>query len=648
MRIVKMNQETLLRLAISLDDRSAETVEKYICKLVENILFFDKTKALRATDIVKILEDDYGLQFSALEIENAIQKKSRQDITKSGNVYQLSVRKENALRSLDNPQNILMSYINQYVKQLEDTINPTDLFDLIIRYIYYCFNSSYSNFLYIIQSRAESVAGFEATNEEIALINGFLIWDSADKDAFLYSIITISYEYCMLTVKKDTLLSKKIFKGKRFVLDANIIFRLAGINNEERKAVTKTFVDKCREVGIELCYTTDTLNEIYRVIEKQIMFIRTLTLGQQPIDNYYVNKLNHGYEQNPFYIMYYNWSCEKQNDYKDFITFQRYLQRLIREVLTDLNAIDVSGVFFSSHREEYSSRCVSLQSYKQQKKPNKSVPDEAIKTDINNIYYVLSQRNKDNKNLWQTKEFLVTADQILTQWAKNEFSGVPLVVIPSVWLSIILRFSGRSSEDYSAYCQFLTLRQHYTDDVKIKPEWLLPILGEYTVDKKIKEQIIDELITNESDYDFQTESSGKESVRRAFDKLVIEIETDHSQQLEAERQKHLEDKSLSDEAAREQTIINLATKMAEKNTKKYIKIAELRFIIWGASIIIFIILVLKLLIAGEEWAPANSFSIILTMFVGFSGEFLKQLGSDKRKKSLIEKYYKKYRELDNR
>ena len=44
----------------------------------------------------------------------------------------------------------------------------------------------------------------------------------------------------MLATKKDSLLSQKIFKGKKFIL-IQIFFRMAGINKDERQYVTNSF-----------------------------------------------------------------------------------------------------------------------------------------------------------------------------------------------------------------------------------------------------------------------------------------------------------------------------------------------------------------------------------------------------------------------
>ena len=53
-----------------------------------------------------------------------------------------------------------------------------------------------------------------------------------------------------------------MLKGKKFYIDANVIYRLMGINNESRRKAMKEFVEKCRETGIELLYTNVTYKEL--------------------------------------------------------------------------------------------------------------------------------------------------------------------------------------------------------------------------------------------------------------------------------------------------------------------------------------------------------------------------------------------------
>ena len=105
----------------------------------------------------------------------------------------------------------------------------------------------------------------------------------------------------MLTIKKDNILSAELFKGKRFYLDANIIFRMAGVNNEERKTVTTGFVHHCQKAGIELYCTSATLDEVYRVITSQVEFIRGIAGSSMPVSSSMLESINPSMEINDFY-----------------------------------------------------------------------------------------------------------------------------------------------------------------------------------------------------------------------------------------------------------------------------------------------------------------------------------------------------------
>ena len=86
-----MNENSILRLALIMEDQSATTVDKYICKLVECVLFFsEEPQHLSAIELCEQIAIHYKLEFDVLEIENAISKKSRGRIILTDKKYELS------------------------------------------------------------------------------------------------------------------------------------------------------------------------------------------------------------------------------------------------------------------------------------------------------------------------------------------------------------------------------------------------------------------------------------------------------------------------------------------------------------------------------------------------------------------------------
>lgn len=84
------------------------------------------------------------------------------------------------------------------------------------------------------------------------MLNKFLNWNNKGKNKIIFFAASYAVDYCMLTVRKNYNSYNSIFQGKIFYLDANVIFRLAGINNQERKVVISSFIDKSIEQGISI------------------------------------------------------------------------------------------------------------------------------------------------------------------------------------------------------------------------------------------------------------------------------------------------------------------------------------------------------------------------------------------------------------
>lgn len=578
-------ESDLLRLSMILENQGETTRNKYICKLTECILFDANDSELSSAEISEMICERFQLQFTSLEIENAITTKGKERIIYKSNKYQLSPVVANQLSNTKSAEDKLKSFVDAFA--LENQIpKDIDLLVILEKYLYYSFNSNAKNFSTIIGANPQIIAGqfegydFQPTAEEIEIINKFISWNNADKNKFFYTIISSCYEYCLITTKKNPSISKRVFKGKRFFLDTNIIFRMAGFNKDDRRFVINTFVDKCKEVGIELCYTSSVYDEIFRVIDRQIDYIKRIVKGQPPVDSDSIAQLSDNYEVNDFYVKYYNWCKEPQNKYLDYISFRKYLTSLVYKELEKLLYVDSSSNKINVN-ERYNQLKVSLLNYKTQKRPYRKTTNESVETDINQLLFLESLRPKQATNLWEMNDYLVSADQLLVSWANELFDGVPIVVIPSLWLSIILKISGRASDDdYKSFCLFLTLRYHQSkeDDININPIELLSRLSEKTVDSKLKSQIIDELTSNKSAYSFDNVNEYDASIDLAFDKILKENTQVQKEELrkavEREEAKSIVvveryEKELSNMKSQEEYAKDFAQKKAAKKTNWY-------------------------------------------------------------------------------
>lgn len=677
-----IEEKDLLRLSMILENQGATTRDRYICKLVECVIFDSEKSELSIMEICSEIRERFQLEFDILEIETAIHSKSKRRIIPLNMKFQLSAKVINQLSNQTSALDKLKEYVHLFAKTRDD-IDEDMLLDLIQKYIYFCFNSNAQNFAAIIGDSSKLCLNekldnnFKPTSDEIDLINDFICWQNADKDKFFYSVISSCYEYCLITANRNPVISKSIFRGKKFFLDTNIIFRIAGLNKEERRFVTKTFVDKCRDVGISLCYTSTVLKEIYRVIDAQIDYIKALTKDQAPVDANLISKISGGYETNDFYVIYYNWCKEPQNKYRDYSSFRNYLTQKIISVISEFEYVDSSNLNVSKNRKE--ELCEDLMNFKNARRAYRVTTEESVKTDVNQVLHLESLRPKNAISLWNMNEYIVSADQLLVSWSEKTFDGVPIVVIPSLWLSIILKVAGRATDDdYKSFCMFMTLRHFRTEDdeIKINPVELLSRLSEKTIDRRIKELIITEIITNKSEYSFENTDDYESTVELAFDRILSQEKTLHEEELqkavETEKQlleaatekykKELESKKSSEEHAQ-----IFAQKKAQKKVDWFAQRENIPLAIEG--ILIFILLLLFALCYIFQVKPfielitksneIETFSLKnFSLFTWTYGIFTislptylykiwEYLSSEKRRDKLCSKYFKQQLKILN-
>lgn len=678
-----MTEQMMLRLAMVLQDKAPATLNKNICRLSASVLS-DSPVGLSVNEICSKIKACFNLDFTVEEVSDALKKKGQRQFVVRDGLYLLD---NNATFSHGSDGGSYLESLDkliwQFIEETGSPIRQDKLFELVKRYLYYCFNSSVSNIFDLLnkQNKTDDNASFEATNDEIIALNSFLAWNNTAKDSLIYHIVTTCIEYCMLTVKKDNAFSKDLFKGKRFFLDANIIFRMAGINNEERQFVTKSFEKHCTEAGIVLAFSTSTLEEITRVIDNQIEYIKGLSGTGFPINAYKLAQVNPSNEITDFYKRYYDWCSAPENKAGDYETFRRYLFGLVHETLFTLTSVNSSSYSSGPMSKSFEASVNSLMEFKNSfRKKWRQTTRSSAETDIANILDIRKKRSNSATSVWQTSDFLVSADQRLIEWASKVYVGVPIVVLPSVWLSMILRFTGRTSDDYKSFCLFLTQRQHKEDDSSIDPALLLKNINSKTNNIELKEKIISEIIENTSQYQFTKTCDYNSSVDKAFDAVMSDYSKEASAHLEtvqtALQEKY--DHDLLKAQKEEQTAREKACHTNQQNTvfklskhKAATKVAPFRWLnknTWICYLVGAIFFAIGLLVmlynqsavcswVGKLVSPsiminANTFTIFFTilwalvsLFMSLIGKsivsMLGKLGSTDREERLSRKYYEK-------
>ena len=676
----------MFRFAMVLQDKAPATLNKYICRLSASVLS-ESRQGLSAEELSIRIKEAFGLDFTEQEVKLALDKKGKTQITKCNGLYCIGDHYSLEHNSANTYIEDLKVFVSRFIGETECPFDQSQLLNLIIRYLYYCFNSSVENLLSLFcgQAKLDANTRFESSDEETLVLNDFLSWKNNEKDSLVYHIVTTCLEYCMLTVKKDVTLSQNLFKGKRFILDANIIFRMSGINNEERQFVTKSFEKHCRDAGIELFFTSSTLDEVTRVIDSQVDFISSLAGDRFPVNSSLLERLNPANEITDFYKRYYDWCSLPGNTAGDYITFRKYLFDLVSDTLFRLPNLD-SGVYSTGPKaQQFSDNVQSLLSFKNaNRRRNRVTSRSSAETDITNIFDILKARNVKAGSIWQTNDFMVSADQRLIEWANKEYAGVPIVVLPSVWLSIILRFTGRTNDDYKSFCLFLTQRQHNEPDSGIDSAMLLRNVNSKTNDTAVKEKIIAEIVENKGQYSFSNPDDYDSSVDKAFDTVISALSSNSSAQIEelkATLAKSYQDEMsvvieqerkgriLAINDSQQSTALILAKKKASNKVRFYRWVNKNKWIGYVLAALVFIICIffliadnesigswIKTLLPNGKSMDSNSFTVYFSIIWGLLSALLSfvvkilatligKLGSSEREGRLSEKYYKQNIEI---
>lgn len=494
-----MDSNNVLRLALMLSSTQTHTFKKNLNKLTKLILFDSYAIPIQITTIISNIKSVFSLEFTEAEILMSIKDDAgiiiheEKDPVKS--TYEITPDEYQKI-SLSQDVNIEL-YLTEFLKLSPDLFEFSfeDAKNIIYKFIYITFNSDTQTLLELMDKsytdKKDYCIAKEFSSDEAALINEFLNWDYKPKNEFILNLISSCFDYCMLTVKKDNNSYANVFSGKIFYLDSNIIFRLAGFNKVERQSVMNSFINKCKDANIKICYTNHTYSEIKNTIKYHVDSIKSMFSKNRPLSLKAMQVMSSKYANLDFYEKYVEWCKENPSLIGDFESFRVYLEGEIKKVVHpfELKVFDDKDTF--KNHTAFSELFDDFNQYKLER--YKNTYEGAIKTDINNYLY-MTGINNDIKatNFMQLKYYFITADHCLTEWASLKRPGtIPLFVLPSVWYSILLKYKGRSDDDYNAFCQFLNIRIVPEKDIHIvEKKKMLAYILTINEDSDIKERVV--------------------------------------------------------------------------------------------------------------------------------------------------------------
>jgi len=490
----------LFRLAAVLyADNNYEVTPKTIHrKIIESVLLDCNSAEFTVHQIIDFVNDNYKMIFEEETIKEIVQNEEDRFLTnfRDGNLYVCltQARKQTLLSKIESKN--IDFFISEFEKLYSQLIANIDARLLIHRFLYEIFSSNTTSFQKLINSKKDvtGLINLESTNyteKEKEIINNFLFWDNAAKNKAIFDISSYALEYCMLTNKNGaSSIHLSNLKNKSFYLDTNIIYRTLGINGEDRKKRSQTFLKKFNDAGEKLIISKSTDFEFKEGLKGHIDRIRKFNTPRINSSVYQEVKV-----QQDIYNFYHKWRIGKAN---------YNLDKFLAEVLS----------LYDNFKKEFKIETDTLTPYDAEKKNIKEVLDDytskissfkasegheiigSATIDAENILWVETKRENNNQNIFDTKYFFISTDQGLRRWDYQRTDLTPTVLLPSQWLSILLRYLDRTEDDFKSFVNFLNLKNNEVLITSEKLHIILAGISEMTVDIVQQRTLLNNLIEN--------------------------------------------------------------------------------------------------------------------------------------------------------
>lgn len=506
--------EYLLRLALVVNTSHSRFIDN-LTNIIVYVLYTCKSegKKVKVDDLPKAIETLLGLEFTEKEIKQAIKEqatffyKTKEDmlvLTEAGNK---KIHIENGKE--------FESVLKRYIEKYRIAKNGEEVRKLIYDFLYDSIQNNIEALLNVVKGdeNSQSLTQLEKLdNEDRKIINDFIDWDDEQKNELLYECVSFAVDYCCLTVKKDKKNFSTLLQGKTFYLDTNILFRMMGLNNEQRKETILRFINKCKESRIKLRITSFTKTETLNSIQYHVGLVKRTMQGYKGNGYALRNLYDRSNYEDGFLTAYLTWSM-KNNVNGHYEDFCKDLQKEFYELVNEIRTVDAGNIRIPEG---------VLTDYIDWKEGR--ITKENAEYDVKNLIYIDKIRKQKSDTLgWNVGEYFISADHKLIRWADKNFSKEnPIVVLPSVWYSMLLKLQGRAKNDIKAFSEFIKLR-YIQDKPTENIQYLINRVCKKTTNGALQDMLFDEIAENNEQINelaFESNERIGEIVNQVYDNVL--------------------------------------------------------------------------------------------------------------------------------
>ncbi|MFT6336831.1 MAG: hypothetical protein ACJATI_003592 [Halioglobus sp.] len=534
----KKNQLFRLSAVLYADNNYVVSSKTTLRKIIETGLFAIERDSVNIHELIDFIFDNYNLHIDEAELIEIISSKKQDsflvNLIDENQILSLTEnRKAQIQAKID--ENTIEYFIDLYFAKEDTPDSSKSLKELIYRFLYDILSSNVESFKKLIDkdNTIEALINVDNHNykpEERELINGFLKWENIEKNKSIFDIASFAIEYCLISNHSKQGLDLNSLKNKTFYLDTNVLFRALGINGEDRKKRSVTFLKRFKESKTELLISKYTDKEFKDTID---YYLQRLT--NRP----FKNEVNPSLFKNRFfsslkdiYNFYYNWRIGKQNHSLDL--FKADILAKYQAFCSNMNiTVDYKNVL----KEDEKKTSETLMDYISSISAHKSTDTNngnlnAYEFDAKNILLLENLRGIKNNSIFDTKQFFLSMDQSLRRWDFNRGNSAPLIIIPSQWMSLLLRYQTRSTDDFKSFVSFLNLpipeKQISSENIHNVLAGISEVTSNFEQQSYITEQLIaqgfEKIMQKARDSDelFQLTVTTSESI---LEKKLKELET---------------------------------------------------------------------------------------------------------------------------
>ncbi|MFR2160316.1 hypothetical protein [Alistipes shahii] len=563
-----MDISTSIRTAavIYADEPTAKTVS-IKRKFIESVFLTNENAELTIAELANKIYEIFELSFSEEELDSIIANETDKYFLVLGAKY-VENKKISLLQSrylyLYNKEtkNDITQYIDEYLLQHPQvSIQSESIQNLLNRYFYELLNTNISAYSQLLNPKkdAETSIKVESKNftpAEIDIINDFLNWNNIEKNKAIFKLLSYALEYALVSNNARDNVYLSSLRTKIFYLDTNLLYRALGINGDTRKKRTTVFLKKCKESGQKLIISLYTKKEFEESIDFHISQLKSSQFGR--INPAIFDKYCYG---ESIYQYYHEW--RKGRITYGFDIFKAHLVSEYKKLLKLYNIDEdyktpLDSDIYDKKIEQYKEEIARIKYTKREQQHH---------YDACNLLWLELNRGNNNINLIDCKYYFISTDQKLKQWDESHSLAQPLLLLPSQWMTLILKYFSRTDDDFKSFISFLNLPKNDSILTETDLQIVLAGISEITEDFDLQDHIVADMVASKFKgiLEKQDYSKTRESAKQfAKDKLE-----DHFKEQIAAQKKEYNKITENTQEAHKQAIQELESRLKNEFERRF-------------------------------------------------------------------------------